>query len=153
MLLGKTNITLDTKGRIAIPARYREQLVDVCDGKLVVALNPIDGCLNIYPHGEWQKCMRKMDQVQNKSHDFRELQRVIYAYANEVDMDGSGRVLVPQELREQVGLQKNAVLVGHNDKFELWGEEDWLRVSKEGTEKLMKSMRSKTDRPDIGFTM
>ena len=153
MLLGKANITLDTKGRIAIPARYREQLVDVCDGKLVVALNPIDNCLNIYPHGEWLKCMRKMDQVQNKSHDFRELQRVIYAFANEVDMDGSGRVLVPQELREQVGLQKNAVLVGHNDKFELWSEEDWLRVSKEGAEKLLKSMRSKTDRPDIGFTM
>ena len=153
MLLGKTNITLDTKGRIAIPARYREQLVDLCDGKLVVALNPIDGCLNIYPHGEWLKCMRKMDQVQNKSHDFRELQRVIYANANEIDMDGSGRVLIPQELRDTVGLQKNAVLVGHNDKFELWSEEDWLRVSKEGTEKLMKSMRSKTDRPDIGFTM
>ncbi len=153
MLLGKTNITLDTKGRIAIPARYREQLVDLCDGKLVVALNPIDGCLNIYPQGEWQKCMRKMDQVQNKSHDFRELQRVIYANANEIDMDGSGRVLIPQELRETVGLQKNAVLIGHNDKFELWSEEEWLRVSKEGTEKLMKSMRSNTDRPDIGFTM
>ena len=153
MLLGKTNITLDTKGRIAIPARYREQLVDLCDAKLVVALNPIDGCLNIYPHGEWLKCMRKMDQVQNKSHDFRELQRVIYANANEIDMDGSGRVLIPQELRETVGLQKNAVLVGHNDKFELWAEDDWLRVSKEGTEKLLKSMRSNTDRPDIGFTM
>ena len=153
MLLGKTNITLDTKGRIAIPARYREQLVDLCDAKLVVALNPIDGCLNIYPHGEWLKCMRKMDQVQNKSHDFRELQRVIYANANEIDMDGSGRVLIPQELRETVGLQKNAVLVGHNDKFELWAEDDWLRVSKEGTEKLLKSMRSKTDLPDIGFTM
>jgi MraZ protein len=153
MLLGKTNITLDTKGRIAIPARYREQLVDLCDGKLVVALNPIDGCLNIYPHGEWLKCMRKMDQVQNKSHDFRELQRVIYANANEIDMDGSGRVLIPQELRDTVGLQKNAVLVGHNDKFELWSEDDWLRVSKEGTEKLMKSMRANTDRPDIGFTM
>lgn len=153
MLLGKTNITLDTKGRISIPARYREQLLDLCEGKLVVALNPMDGCLMIYPQGEWQKCMKKMEQVPNPSNDLRELQRVIYAFASEVDMDGSGRVLISQELREQVGLEKCAVLVGHNDKFELWSEEEWLRVSKEGTEKLLKSMRSNSARPDIGFTM
>lgn len=153
MLLGKTNISLDTKGRIAIPARYREQLVDACDGKLVVVFNPMDGCLSIYPYGEWQKCIRKMEQVQNNSNEWRELQRMIYAFANEVDMDGSGRVLIPQELREHVGLQKNAVLIGHNEKFELWAEEEWLRVSKEGVDKLMQSLQSKPDRPDIGFTM
>ena len=68
-------------------------------------------------------------------------------------MDASGRVLVPQELREQIGLEKNAVLVGHNDKFELWSETDWLRVCKEGTEKLMASQSSSVDRLDLGFTM
>lgn len=153
MLLGKTNITLDTKGRIAIPARYREQLLDACDGKLVVALNPFDGCLNVYPHGEWVKCMRKMEQVPDQSHDFREVQRIIYSNSHEVDMDGSGRVLVPQESRERIHLEKNAVLVGHNEKFELWSEEDWLRVSKEGTEKLLSSLSSRSDRLDIGFKM
>ena len=78
---------------------------------------------------------------------------MLYSFAHEVDMDGSGRVLIPQELREYVGLQKNAVLIGHNDKFELWSEEEWLRVSKEGVDKLMQSMRSKPDRPDLGFTL
>lgn len=153
MLLGKTNITLDTKGRVSIPARYREQLLDACDGKLVVALNPFDGCLNIYPHGEWLKCMRKMEQVEDKSKDFREVQRIIYSNSHEIDMDASGRVLVPQELRERIGLEKNSVLVGHNDKFELWSEADWLRVCKEGTEKLMASQSSSTERLDLGFTM
>jgi len=153
MLLGKTNITLDSKGRIAIPARYREQLMDACEGKLVVVYNPMNECLSIYPHGEWQKCMRKMDQVENQSNEFRELQRIIYAFANEVDMDGSGRVLIPQELREFVSLQKNAVLIGHNDKFELWAEEEWLPVSKDGVQKLKQSLQAKADRIDIGFKM
>ncbi len=153
MLLGKTNITLDSKGRIAVPARYREQLLDACDGKLVVALNPFDGCLNIYPHGEWVKCMRKMDQVADQSQNFREVQRIIYSNSHEVDMDGSGRLLIPQESRERINLEKSAVLVGHNEKFELWAEEDWLRVSKEGTEKLMSSLNSSSERLDIGFKM
>lgn len=153
MLLGKTNITLDTKGRIAIPARYREGLLDSCGGKLVVALNPFDGCLNIYPHAEWLKSMRKMEQKQDQSHDFRAVQRIIYSNSHEVDMDGSGRVLIPQELIERVGLDKNVVLIGHNEKFELWGEADWLRVSKEGTDKLLESLGSRADRIDIGFTM
>lgn len=153
MLLGKTTLTLDAKGRIAIPARYREQLLEACDGKLVVAFNPFDGCLNIYPAGEWERCMRKMEMVKDKSQHFRQAQRIIFSNAHEVDMDSSARVLIPQESRERIGLEKNAVLVGHSDKFELWSEDSWLRVSKDGTEKLMELLNSQSDRLDIGFTM
>lgn len=153
MLLGKTNITLDTKGRIAIPARYREQLLNLCEGKLAVVLNPFDGCLNIYPLTEWEKCLLKMGQVTDKTQDFRDVQRMIYSNSHVVEMDGSGRTLIPQELREKISLEKNAVLIGHNEKFELWSESDWLRVSKEGTEKLMESLSSRTERLDIGFSM
>lgn len=153
MLLGKTNITLDSKGRIAIPARYREQLMDACEGKLVVALNPFDGCLNIYPQDEWKKCMRKMEQVQDKSHDFRKVQRIIYSNSHEIDMDGSGRVLIPQESRDSVGLEKNAVLVGHNEKFELWSEAAWLLVDQESSEVFKDVHSSRPDRLNVGFNM
>lgn len=153
MFLGKTTLTLDSKGRIAIPARYREQLLDLCDGKLVISYNPLDNCLPIYPYSEWEKCERKMEEVEDQSDDFREFQRLIYSFTNEVDMDGSGRMLIPQSSREEIGLAKNAVLIGHGKKFELWDEENWLRTSKEGSEKLIESLKSRTERMHIGFRL
>ncbi|OED40672.1 division/cell wall cluster transcriptional repressor MraZ [Chromatiales bacterium (ex Bugula neritina AB1)] len=153
MFLGKTTLTLDSKGRIAIPARYREQLLDLCDGKLVISYNPHDNCLPIFPFGEWQECERKMEAVEDESADFRRFQRLIYSYTNDVDMDSSGRVLIPQASREEVGLTKNAVLIGHGKKFELWGEDNWLRSSKEDKEKLVESLKSRTERLHIGFRL
>ncbi len=153
MFLGKTTLTLDAKGRIAIPARYREELLDLCDGKLVISFNPLDKCLPIYPYPEWEKCERQMEEVEDQSDDFREFQRMIYSYTNEVDMDGSGRLLIPQSSREGIELEKNAVLIGHGKKFELWGEDNWLRTSKEGNAKLIESLKARTERMHIGFKL
>ena len=68
-------------------------------------------------------------------------------------MDGSGRVLVPQSSREEVGLEKDAVLIGHGKKFELWSEESWLRTREEGDKKLIESLKSRTERLHIGFNL
>ena len=153
MFLGTTTLTLDAKGRIAIPARFRAKLNEMCGGKLVISYNPLDKCLPVYPYDEWMECMQKMEAVEDHSDQFREYQRMLYAYTTEVDMDGSGRILIPQLSRDEIGLTKGAVLIGHGKKFELWSEENWLRTREEGDKKLVESLKSRTERLHIGFSL
>jgi MraZ protein len=153
MFFGKSTLTLDSKGRIAIPARYREQLFELCDGKLVVTYNPAERCLPIYPYEEWRQCVRKMQAVPDQSPKVRKLQRLIYSFTHEVDMDASGRLLIPQDSREEVGLVKNAVLIGHGEKFELWDEASWLRVSKEESKELIETIVSDEELDKLGFQL
>jgi len=136
MFLGTTTLTLDD---------------EMCGGKLVISYNPMDKCLPIFPYDEWLDCMAKMDAVQDQSDQFRELQRMVFSYTTEVDMDGSGRVLVPQSSRDEIGLKKEAVLIGHGKKFELWSAESWLRTREDGDKKLVESLKSRTERIDLGF--
>ncbi len=153
MFLGTTTLTLDAKGRIAIPARFRAKLNEMCGGKLVISYNPMDKCLPIFPYDEWLDCMQKMDAVEDQSDQFAAYQRLIFSYSTEIDMDGSGRVLIPQLSRDEVGLKKDAVLIGHGKKFELWSEESWLRTREEGDKKLIESLQSRTERLHIGFKL
>jgi len=153
MFLGTNTLSLDAKGRIAIPAKYRARLHEICGGKLVITYNPLDKCLPIYPYPEWLECEQKMEAVEDQTDQFRSFQRLLYSYTNEVDMDGSGRVLVPQSSRDEIGLEKNAVLIGHGKKFELWSEENWLQAREESDEGLIESLKSRTERMHIGFRL
>jgi MraZ protein len=153
MFRGSHNLNLDAKGRIAIPARYRDRLREMCEGELVVTFNPYDECLPIYPLSEWEECERKMEAVEDESEDFREMQRMLYFYTHDVEMDGSGRILVPQQLRELVGLEKSAVLIGHGKKFELWGEERWQKHSQAGREKFSERLKTRSERMHLGFKL
>jgi len=94
-----------------------------------------------------------MEAVEDQSDQFRAFQRLLYSYTNEVEMDSNGRVLVPQSSREEIGLEKNAVLIGHGKKFELWSEQSWLQTREEGDEKLIESLKSRTERLHIGFRL
>jgi len=153
MFLGRTTLTLDAKGRIAIPARYREQLLEMCVGKMVVSINPLDNCLPIYPYNEWENCVQAMDKVEDQTDEFRQFQRYLFSFSFEVDMDSNGRLLIPQASREEVGLEKSAVLIGHGEKFELWDEDNWLQTSKQDSEKLIESLKARTERMHIGFKL
>ena len=153
MFLGTTSLTLDAKGRIAIPARYRAQLNEMCGGKLVITYNPLDRCLPIYPYDEWLICKQKMDAVQDQSVKFRAFQRLLYSYTNEVEMDSNGRVLVPQSSREEIGLTKNAFLIGHGEKFELWSEENWLPTREKDDKELVEALREEDERIQLGFNL
>ncbi len=153
MFLGTTSLTLDAKGRIAIPARYRARLKELCGGKMVITYNPQDKCLPIYPYEEWLSCLQQMDAVQDQSNYFRAFQRLLYSHANEVDMDSNGRVLVPQYLREVIGLEKNSFLIGHGEKFELWSEQGWLQTREKDDQAFIESLGSSSERMDIGFRL
>lgn len=139
MFRGVNALNLDTKGRMAMPARYREQLLSQCQGQLIVTIDR-DRCLLVYPQPEWEQLERKLVGLPNLEGQNRRLQRLMIGYATECGMDGNGRILLPPPLREFAGLEKRVMLIGQGIKFELWDErtwndrcEEWLAVGeKEG---------------------
>ncbi|MBT8141075.1 MAG: division/cell wall cluster transcriptional repressor MraZ [Gammaproteobacteria bacterium] len=124
MLRGASQINLDAKGRLSIPSRYRAQLQETCQGQVVITVDK-DYCLLIYPFPEWEDVERKLNRLPNLNKQARRLQRLMIGYASEVEMDGNGRVLLPKELRAFAGLEKQVVLLGQGNKFELWDETRW----------------------------
>ena len=124
MFRGATKVTLDAKGRMAIPTRYRERLAARCDGQIIVTVDK-DHCLLVYPLPDWEELERKLVRLPSMNKAARRLVRIMVGYATEVEADASGRILVSRELREFASLDKHAVLIGQGNKFELWDEQTW----------------------------
>ncbi|MDH3399538.1 MAG: division/cell wall cluster transcriptional repressor MraZ [Chromatiales bacterium] len=124
MFRGASKITLDAKGRMAMPTRYRDRLSERSDGRLVVTVDR-DYCLLIYPYPDWEEVERKLMRLPSLNARARKLQRLMVGYATELDLDGHGRILLPRELREFAGLDRQAILIGQGNKFELWDEDSW----------------------------
>ena len=127
MFRGVAQLNLDTKGRLAVPARYREALVALCGGRLVITAD-YDKCLLIYPLPDWEPIQQQLMGFSSLNPKIRDLQRQLIGYAEDIEMDAAGRVLVSAALRDFAGLQKNVVLVGQGNKFELWDKERWEEV-------------------------
>lgn len=124
MLRGATKVTLDAKGRLAIPTRYRERIAQRCNGHLVATVDK-DYCLLLYPLPDWEEIERKLMRLPSLDKRARRLQRLMVGHATEVEVDGHGRILLSRELREFAGLERQAVLLGQGNRFELWDEERW----------------------------
>ncbi|HEX5338098.1 MAG TPA: division/cell wall cluster transcriptional repressor MraZ [Gallionella sp.] len=124
MFQGSTQLNLDSKGRLAIPAQYRDLLLAHCAGSLVLTADE-DGCLLVYPEPEWQPIRDKLMKASSFNARVRTLQRLLVGNAAVVPMDGAGRVLIPPTLRSFAALDKRAMLVGQGNKFELWDEAKW----------------------------
>lgn len=125
MFRGANAINLDAKGRLAMPSRYREELHERCAGKLIVTIDAVDPCLNIYPLSEWEIIESKLRQMPSLREETRRLHRTLIGSAQDQELDGSGRLLVPPRLRSRVGLDKRVMLVGQLNKFQLWDEGEW----------------------------
>ena len=124
MFYGETAISLDAKGRLAIPARYREQIASDCGDRLVLTYNAFDNdSLWLYPEAVWQRVRDQVMGLSSYDARHRTLQRRLVGSAAEIQPDGSGRVQIPQTLRQVAGLEKRVVLMGMGSKFEIWNEE------------------------------
>jgi MraZ protein len=124
MFRGATKVTLDAKGRLAIPTGYRERIAMRCDGQLIVTVDK-DYCLLIYPFPDWEEIERKLVRLPSLNKKARRLQRLMVGHATEVNLDGHGRILLSRELREFANLGRQAMLIGQGNKFELWDEDSW----------------------------
>ena len=126
MFQGETAITVDDKGRLAIPTAYRDELAR-SGNRLVVAYNPYEaGCLWLYPEAAWQLVRDQVNALPNAKRVHRNLQLKLVGAATPVEPDGNGRVLVPASHRNAAGIDKKAVLVGMGNKFEVWSEQAHL---------------------------
>ena len=124
MFRGATKVTLDAKGRMVIPTRYRPVLAQSAQGKLVVTVDR-DQCLLLYPLPEWELVERKLMSLPSLHPQARKLQRLMVGHATDVELDGAGRVLIPPELREFAALGQYGMLIGQGNRFELWDETRW----------------------------
>lgn len=127
MFRGIAQLRLDTKGRLAVPARYRDVLLERCAGHLVITADA-DRCLLVYPLPDWELIQQKLEGLSNLDPRVRELQRRLIGFAVDVDMDGAGRVLIAPALRQYAQLEKGVVLVGQGKKFELWNQDSWEQL-------------------------
>ena len=127
MFRGVNNINLDSKGRMAVPTRYRERLAEHCAGQMVVTIDTEEHCLLIYPIEEWEVIQRKVQDLSSYNPVVRRIQRLLIGHATDIEIDGSGRLLLTQPLRDYAQLDKKTVLLGQGKKFELWSEDLWMQ--------------------------
>jgi len=125
MFRGVHNIILDAKGRMAVPARYRQLLRESNDGALVVTIDTEEACLLVYPLNEWEPIQAKLEALPSFNPAARRIQRLIIGHATDLELDANGRMLLPAPLREYAGLKKKMVMMGQGNKFELWDEDHW----------------------------
>lgn len=120
MFVGKYNNSIDSKNRLIVPARFREEL----RGKCIIA-KALDKCLTIYTMEEWKKFVDKLDELPTSNPNSRRVKRHFHSSAAECDIDKQGRLTIPQELREYAGITKDLITVGSNRTIEVWSREYW----------------------------
>ena len=124
MFRGANKLTLDSKGRMVIPTRYRDRLQERCGGHLVITVDK-DQCLLIYPLPDWEEIERKLMSLPSFDREARRLQRLMVGHATDLELDAHGRLLLPPNLREFGLLTRDAMLIGQGHRFELWDESRW----------------------------
>ena len=124
MFMGEYSHTIDAKGRMIIPSKFREEL-----GEVFVLTRGLDGCLSIYPNDEWKTFEEKLKALPLNDKNARAFLRFFVASATVCELDKQGRILVPATLREFAGLNKDVVLTGNLTRIEVWSKEKWLENS------------------------
>ena len=129
MLLGEYEHSIDTKGRIAMPAKLREGL----GGKFIITKG-LDGCLFVYAMDEWQRVEQKLASLPMSRKTARDFTRFLFGGACEGECDKQGRVLLPASLRRYAGLEREAVIVGVGSRTEIWDAAKWQQYNEESAE-------------------
>ena len=123
MFFGETAINLDAKGRLAVPTRYREALAEQCGNRMVLTYGGFDsGSLWLQSETVWETMREKVMALSSSIPAHRGLQRRVVGSATVVELDGSGRILLPPSLRESAGMEKRVVMLGMGTRFEIWSE-------------------------------
>ncbi len=134
MFRGRFHYTIDTKGRLAIPSKFREILTTQFDERLIVT--HFDECLWAYPVPAWQNLEKKIAELPQFLEEVKALQRVFISAACECALDKQGRILVPASLKDYAGLENDVVLVGMTQRIEIWSKERWEKVFTDSQKKL-----------------
>ncbi len=149
MFRGQSTISVDAKGRLAVPTRIRDLLSTLASQELIITLNPWDLALWVYPIAEWLIIEAKLAGLSDFDRQSRRTKQIMRGYATECPCDGHGRVLLPPQLREIAGIDKQVVLLGQGNKLEIWAattwhdeRDKWLRAVAEGADSSSASLES-----------
>lgn len=143
MLIGEYTHTLDDKKRVSLPAKFRKEI-----GKKVIITRGLDQCLFVYSTAEWKKFSEKLGELSMGQADTRAFNRFLLGGALEVDIDASGRMRIPDFLKEFASLDQKIVLAGLYNRIEIWDEKAWTRYT-QGVEKKADALAEKLG--DIGM--
>ena len=124
MFMGENNHTVDAKGRLIVPSKFREQL-----GEEFVVTKGLDGCLFVYDNSEWKALEEKLHALPLTNANARKFSRFFLAGATACEVDKQGRILLPAVLREFAGIEKEAVLVGVGSRIEIWSRDSWSKMN------------------------
>ena len=125
MFRGANSINLDAKGRIAVPAKYRDRLLKSCDGQIIVTIDLELPCLALFPLPHWEQLERQLQGLSNTNPVNQSIKRLLLGHASECELDKNGRVLIPAVLREHANLTKNLILAGMGNTFQIWDGGSW----------------------------
>ena len=123
MFRGRYDHTIDLKGRVSIPVKFREVLKEIYDERLIIT--NLDGCLVAYPYDEWLTIEKKVSSMSMVRKDVKSFKRFFISAATECSIDKQGRVLIPPTLREYAKLEKDIIFVGMTKMIEIWRKENW----------------------------
>ena len=146
MFRGSSAITLDSKHRITIPTKYRDELIADCDRKLVCTVDTQYPCLLLYPLPEWEEIELKLCQLSSMNKQERLFQQMILGNASDCDMDKNGRLLINGPLRKYANLDKEVMLIGQLNKFEIWNENAWQAQMQQGIAQIQSGENELTER-------
>jgi MraZ protein len=142
MFLGEHQHSLDAKGRVILPARFRDQL----EGGAVMA-KALDGCLAVYPEAEFRKVAERAAEVAQRGAAERQATRALFSGAVAITPDKQGRVAVPQHLRDFAGLTREVIVAGMYTRIEIWDAQRFRELDREGNASILAA----TDIPDFGM--
>tara|TARA_Y100000590_G_scaffold423239_1_gene528840 strand:+ start:29804 stop:30295 length:492 start_codon:yes stop_codon:yes gene_type:complete len=135
MFKGIHNINLDTKGRLAIPTKFREVITNQVNGNMVITIDTEEKCLLLYTLQIWNEIQKRINNLPSFNKNARRIQRLLVGHAEDVVMDNNGRILISKPLRNSADLVKKVTLIGQGEKFEIWNDDLWQsQVSKWKTE-------------------
>lgn len=126
MLMGEFQHTLDEKGRLTMPSRFREKL-----GETFIVTRGLDNCLFVYPLSEWQALENKLKSLPMTQANARSFVRFLFSGATDCSLDRQGRILIPPNLREHARLERDAVVIGVSNRVEIWSKQEWERYAEE----------------------
>jgi MraZ protein len=143
MFKGIHNINLDAKGRLTMPTKYRNTISDQSNGNMVVTIDSEEKCLLLYPATIFSSIEKKINDLPSFTKNHRRIQRLIIGHAEDLELDSSGRILLPKPLRLVAEMSKKITLIGQGEKFEIWSDDIWSnRVNKWRSEETDESEES-----------
>ena len=143
MFKGIHNINLDGKGRLTIPTKYRNTISDQSNGNMVVTIDSEEKCLLLYPATIFSNIESKINDLPSFTKNTRRIQRLLIGHAEDLELDSSGRILLPKPLRLVAEMSKKVTLIGQGQKFEIWSDDIWNnKVNKWRSEETDESSES-----------